>query len=48
MRDGDDRGGLSKIISIRDIDPCGVAVERCDIHNCYYLYRLAGKDTNTM
>lgn len=45
VRDGDPSGPLSPILSIRDMDPCGVCVERCDVSHCSYLYRLSGLDT---
>ena len=31
--------------SIRDIDPCGVCVERCDMEACMHVCRTSGLDT---
>ena len=45
LRDGDACGGLLSVISLTDIDPCGVCVERCDLHTSWYVYRLDGVDT---
>ena len=49
LRDGDvDRDLLPRLVSILDIDPCGVCIERCDRDACMYVYRTHGLDTNPM
>ena len=43
--DGDEVGDMCSVISIMDIDPCGVCFRRCDTDNCWYVSRLEGLDT---
>ena len=44
LRDGDGRGNLSTILPLRDIDPCVVMLERCDLETGTYVIRLDGLD----
>ena len=45
LRDNDMCVGLPLLISIRDIDPCGVCIERCELEGCFYVCRTSGLDT---
>ena len=42
--DGDVTDGLPAIVSILDIEPCGVGLERCNVESCWYVYRTHGLD----
>ena len=45
LRDMDPSNDLGCVMSIRDIDTCGVCISRCDDESCWYVYRLEGVDT---
>ena len=36
---------VPKVVSIFDIDPSRVIIERCDKELCYYMCRIEGLDT---
>ena len=47
LRDDDEcHDSLPRLLSIFDIDPCGVCVERRESEKCTYVYRTHGLDTN--
>ena len=45
LRDNDMCVGLPFLVSNRDVDPCGVCIERCDVEACMYVCRTNGLDT---
>lgn len=45
LRDDDMCPVLPCLVSIFDIDPCGVCLSRCEGESCWYVYRTRGIDT---
>lgn len=45
LMDGDPVGvGLSCLLSLEDIEPTGICIERCEVDHGYYVYRMDGLD----